>query len=185
MATSSIRHLRTRTTPLRPTADAPYRSGGADDPTRSDPLGIDAQTRGLENTWAARLATGSPIGPLPDPRWAGYFQTLADRGVDRIGPEVGEPRSAVTELQAGTTRPGTAGDVLDDVADSMSGQPGSIEALRQATRAPHAAPPARPVQPAAPRTATLPRDPTLAAARFHAERMAPGSLAALQRRTLE
>lgn len=179
----SIQQLRTRTVPQRPSGDAPYRSGGPDDPTRSDPLGIDATTRGLENTWAARLATGSPIGPLPDPRWAGYFQMLADRGVDRIGPDVGDPRSAVPEQGAGSLRPGTAGEALGDVAASMSGQAGSLEALRAATRPrkPAAAAPALP----APRVGGRPpRDPSLGPTRVQAA-MRPGSLFALQRRTFD
>lgn len=60
----------------------------------ADPLGIDAKTRGLAADRAARqdmaqrsvteqnplLATSAITGPLSDPNWAGFFQTLRDHG---------------------------------------------------------------------------------------------------------
>src|SRR5262245_17131316 len=206
MAMSAVRRLRDRTVPLRPTADAPRTEAPF------DPLGIDLQTRGLENAWRQRQQFG-PIGPLPDPRWAGFFQALEDAGVDELvgGPSapgsnqltgIADPfsvdaRGRVRALPS-VTSSGTAGEALADVAESMSGQSGSMQALFKATRQRRAAedakaeaaaaqanaaqrattpPPAPPAPPAPP-----PPD-ALARARFQAT-MVPGSLAALQRRTM-
>src|SRR5215510_9323082 len=72
MMASSVRTLRKRTVPLRP--DGPPRT------VADDPLGLDLQARGMANARAQM----SPIGPLPDPRWAGFFQALEDAGVDKL-----------------------------------------------------------------------------------------------------
>jgi hypothetical protein len=185
MAMSSVRHLRQRTVPLRPTADAPYRSGGPDDPTATDPLGIGATARGM---YDASTGNWPLLGPLPDPRWVGFFQTLQDRDAV-VGPSVGTRGSRVHEVPVDTS--GTAGDALAGVADSMSGQPGSIQSLRRATderqaaAQPQAAAPVKaPTPPPAPPPPGGPRDPSLARARYQEDQMRPGSLAALRQQLL-
>jgi len=98
-----------------------------------DPSGIDLMTRGMENAWRNRLATGSPIGPLPDPRWAGFFQALEDQGVNRLvgGPSApGSNQIRGESVQPNYLSGGTAGEALADVARSMESQPGSINWLR-------------------------------------------------------
>src|SRR5262245_66626675 len=115
MAMSSVRRLRDRTVPLRPTADAPRTEAPF------DPLGIDLQTRGLENAWRQRQQFG-PIGPQPDPRWAGFFQALEDAGVDKLVAGPSAPGS--TQLRGQSVQPrflgrGTAGDALAGVERSM------------------------------------------------------------------
>jgi hypothetical protein len=100
----------------------------------------------------------------------------------------------VPEFGVDTT--GTAGDALADVADSMGGQPGSMQALRRATDERQAAAakqqaaaatatpkaPTPPPAPPAPPPPGGPRDPTLARERYQAAQMRPGSLAALRQR---
>jgi hypothetical protein len=106
----------------------------------ADPLGIDVQTRGLAAERQARqdmadrsfdeqnplLATSAITGPLPDARWAGFFQALADQGVHKLG---GGPSPAgsnqltgtsvqpdwlpTTGLAPGVSPTGTATDALD------------------------------------------------------------------------
>jgi hypothetical protein len=188
MAMSSVRQLRQRTVPLRPTADAPYRSGGPDDPTATDPLGIGATARGM---YDASTGDWPLLGPLPDPRWVGFFQTLKDRDAI-VGPAAGARGSRVHEFPVDTS--GTAGDELAGVADSMSGQPGAIQSLRRATDERQAAAaakqqavtataaPTAPTPPPAPPPPGGPRDPTLARERYQAAQMRPGSLAALRQR---
>jgi hypothetical protein len=46
---------------------------------QSDPLGLGLQARARENRF--RLAAAgrlSPIGPLPDPQWEGFFQAVSE-----------------------------------------------------------------------------------------------------------
>jgi len=197
MAMSSIRQLRSRTVPGRPAANAPYRSGGPDDPTATDPLGIGATARGM---YDASTGDWPLLGPLPDPRWIGFFQTLKERDAV-VGPSAGARGSRVSELGVpqGYDEGGTAGDALAGVADSMSGQAGSIESLRKATQiaaakrqaeaaaAAKATPTTAPTAPPAPTPPPPPggpRDPTLARDRYRAAQMQPGSLAALRQQLL-
>src|SRR5215510_9478517 len=57
----------------------------------------------MDAAWANRT---SPIGPLPDPRWAGFFQAMNDVGASF--PRTGRVESG-----------GTAGDALGELAASM------------------------------------------------------------------
>ena len=52
----------------------------------TDPLGIDRQSRGLNSRFRyAQEHPGSSFGPLPSAGWSGYFQSLQDAGVSRLG----------------------------------------------------------------------------------------------------
>jgi len=177
MAASSIRTLRKKTVPLRPTTDD---SETPTLPLPDDPLGIDLQGRGMQAAREHML----PFGPLPAPRWAGFFQALADRGVSRIGPSVGERGSAVHEY--GPMTYGTAGDALAGVEQSMPYYvPPPPPPKQQQPTAPQAQAPKAPEPPPDNRRAyekTAPYDPRLGRERVQAG-MQPGSLAALLRQT--
>lgn len=44
-----------------------------------DPSGIDQMTRARERRFKYQVGNpNAPIGPLPDPRWEGYFQAVED-----------------------------------------------------------------------------------------------------------
>src|SRR5262245_35108693 len=118
MPASSVRQLRQRTLPPDTGDVVPYRSGSADDPTATDPLGIGATGRAR---YDASTGHWPLLGPLPDPRWVGYFQTLKDRQAI-VGPAAGARGSRVPV--GGVDTSGTAGEALADLADSMSDQPG-------------------------------------------------------------
>src|SRR5262245_38267304 len=111
MAVSSVRSLQRRTGARQTTDDSPQLT------VPDDPLGLDVQARGMENARANML----PFGPLPDPKWAGFFQALADRGVQKLA---AGPSAPVSNQLRGRplqpwTWPGTAGDALEGVARSM------------------------------------------------------------------
>lgn len=49
-----------------------------------DPLGIAVQQRAREQRWQRMLAGQQPsMGPLPDPRWEGFFQAVSEAGGER------------------------------------------------------------------------------------------------------
>lgn len=149
MPLSSIRHLRQRTVPLRPMAD----DGDVPPTADQDPLGISAQTRGvahqvagqqdmINRSYAERdplLAASAITGPLPDPRWAGFFQRLSDSGVTNLrgGPSPAGSTQLTGQRFASPIADGTAGDALADVqgAQDTSATGQSIEALRRRARA--------------------------------------------------
>jgi hypothetical protein len=181
---ASIRTLRQRTVPLREI---------------TDPLGIEAQTRGVATQLGDRqamvdrsytdadplLAMSAATGPLPDPRWAGFFQSLADAGVTKLRGGPSAPGS--TQLTGQDIMPpdrGTAGDALAGVAASMPLQlhtPGGIVGVRGGDAT--AAPPAPTPPPAPPAPPTPPPGLSLDEARRRVQQgMRRGSLGALRNR---
>lgn len=51
-----------------------------------DPLGIDVQSRGMNNRFRYQQEhPGNAFGPLPSMQWEGYFQSLEDAGVTHMG----------------------------------------------------------------------------------------------------
>jgi len=154
MAARSVLGLRQRITADRPlVTPTPF-------DINPDPLGTDAQLRGMENARAERqamvqrsfdeqnplLATSAITGPLPDPRWAGFFQTLHDAGVNELGDPSGGRKARYVEspgqLHGQSVQPTymstysqTPTEALARVQDTMALQPGSgsIEALRRKT----------------------------------------------------
>src|SRR5882672_6996835 len=115
MPMSSLRQLRKRTVPLRPSADVDTTT------VTDDPLGLAVQGRARDADIAARLHGQVPIGgPLPDLRWQGFFQALDDAGVSRL---VGGPSApGSNQIRGQSVMPrssGTAGDALERVAASM------------------------------------------------------------------
>jgi len=164
MPLSSVRSLRQRLTTTRPLV-SPTTPDGSSNPSGlnlTDPLGVDVQQRGMANARAARqalvqrsfdeadprLATSAITGPLPNPQWEGFLQSLHDAGATNIrgGPSpAGSTQLTGTPVQPtwmptahlapGALPTGTAGDALAGVASSLATEPGSIEALRRQTRA--------------------------------------------------
>jgi len=155
----------------------------------ADPLGINAQSRGLDTYWATKrgdvdrsfeeqnplLASSAITGPLPDPQWAGWFQTLADNGVRGVrgGSTPGSNQLTGTSAQPdwmptystapGVSPTGTATDALDALRQATTpqrppmvddrGQP--MPSDQQTTTAPQAPPaPKAPPLPPARTTAT-------------------------------
>lgn len=62
----------------------------------TDPLGIALKSRASQSrqNYALNEGWGHPMfGPLPDPQWDGFFQSLAESGVSRLGDNsVGEAK---------------------------------------------------------------------------------------------
>lgn len=54
--------------------------------TNPDPLGIGVKGRGMDVARGAMSAQDPQFrsGPLPDPQWAGFHQSMAEQGVDRV-----------------------------------------------------------------------------------------------------
>jgi hypothetical protein len=158
MPASSIRQLRQRTGPRAVDDTSPvFLPTRTDAVGPADPLGVDVQTRGLANARAAQqdlidrsyteqnplLATSAITGPLPDPKWAGFFQSLRDAGVTKLrggaspagstqltGESLGTGWMPTAGLAPGVSPTGTAGDALGRVQTSM---PGSLDALQAKT----------------------------------------------------
>ena len=66
-----------------------YEAGPQFDPA-TDPLGIGVQSRGMDSRFQYNIdhPGSSLFGPLPDPRWEGFFQALKEAGVENlVGPE--------------------------------------------------------------------------------------------------
>lgn len=63
-------------------------------PNTVDPLGIDVKRRGMDAYYAEAKKSDPNYmsGPLPDPEWEGYFQSLADAGVTKVGQDVARPQ---------------------------------------------------------------------------------------------
>jgi hypothetical protein len=175
---SSLRTLRKKTVPLRRDA-APLT-------VADDPLGLDVQARGM----AAAREHMSPIGPLPDPRWAGFFQALADADVTKLVAGPSAPGS--TQLRGQSLQPrfvsgGTAGDALASLARSMpywqpppppaeETQPPKAPAAPPAPKAPSLPPPtgARPAPSARTGSSALPSETALGS--LAAQTGAPGAV---------
>lgn len=62
-------------------------------PNVDDPLGTNVKRRGMDAYYeeAHKSDPNYMSGPLPDPQWEGYGQSLADQGVTRAAMDAGRP----------------------------------------------------------------------------------------------
>jgi hypothetical protein len=102
----------TRPSPQPTRVDAPNAVAN-----QTDPLGIGVITRGLQNYWTGRQnqlhtdnttgdVMGSSIhaqGPLPDPGWQGFYQSLQDQGVS--GMRAGSSAKGSNQLRGFSSTP--------------------------------------------------------------------------------
>jgi hypothetical protein len=97
---------------------------------QNDPLGIDVQSRGINRRWnygiehpEARLSGG----PLPDPRWEGFFQAMSDQGVTKMADNsVGQARGMFAPKAAApsTYNPDFQGSAVDTMPSNQLGVAG-------------------------------------------------------------
>lgn len=68
-------------------------------PNQTDPLGLGVQQRGMDSYQAAKQQEDPNYlsGPLPDPRWEGLLQALAESGATHVGQDAARPEGIASD----------------------------------------------------------------------------------------
>ena len=115
-------------------------------PEVDDPLGTNRKARGMEAYMDAQRQSDPRYmsGPLPDPQWEGFFQSLADNGVTRLGQDVARPEGIADDPSQPGWAPPTAAPAQSLTAQDLLNQrlmksnniatPASLTGLRKAAK---------------------------------------------------